>query len=349
MSNRDDSSSIGGAIIIGNFSQLIKVAGTFLILALLTIIFSASSVAQTGGGHILYGDFKVDESKVTGTKPLSFDLLLYNGGRRVGRQTVVNNSRYRFMDLMNGEYDLVVEVESNEVARIRVLLNEIFKTDVRQDIELEWRENFIGKSSNKTVATADIYKRTGTNQKRFEKAQKALDEKNYAEAVDLLREILKEDVKDYQSWSELGTAYLMQKDFGESEAAYLRANEANPTFFLAFLNLGKLRMAEKKYETAVEPLSEALKIKPESPDANYLLGEAYLQIKKGSKAVTYLYEALRLDPIGRAEAHLRLAALYNGAGMKDKAASEYEDFLKKKPDYPDRKKLEQYITQHKKQ
>ena len=49
-----------------------------------------------------------------------------------------------------------------------------------------------------------------------------------------------------------------------------------------------------------------------------------------------------------AQAHLRLAALYNAAGLKDKAAIEYEEFLKKKPDYPDRKKLEQYISQNKK-
>jgi tetratricopeptide (TPR) repeat protein len=141
----------------------------------------------------------------------------------------------------------------------------------------------------------------------------------------------------------------MQKDFGAAESAYLRAREANPTFFLSFFNLGKLRMAQKKFETAVEPLSQAVKIKPESPEANYYLGEAYLQIKKGSKAVGYLHEALKLDPIGMAEAHLRLAALYNGAGMKDKAAAEYEQFLKKKPNYPDRKKLEQYIAQNKKQ
>ena len=48
-----------------------------------------------------------------------------------------------------------------------------------------------------------------------------------------------------------------------------------------------------------------------------------------------------------AEAHLRLAVLYHGAGMKDKAAAEYEQFLKKKPDYPNRKTLEQYIAKNK--
>jgi hypothetical protein len=41
--------------------------------------------------------------------------------------------------------------------------------------------------------------------------------------------------------------------------------------------------------------------------------------------------------------HARLAALY------DRAAAEYELFLAAKPDYPDRKKLEQYIKENKKQ
>jgi Flp pilus assembly protein TadD len=342
-------SNFGRFTTVAPICLVTKGRGATLTVAVLTILFlTSSSTAQTGGGHMLYGDFKIDESKVTGPKPLSFDLILYTSGRVVARQTVVNNSHYRFMDVSNGDYEIVVEVESNEVARIHVLLNELFKTDIRQDIELEWRENLIGKGNKSGVAATDFYERTATNKKRFAKAEKAIDEKNYAQAVLFLRQILSEDEKDYQSWSELGTVYLMQTNFAEAESAYLHATEANPAFFLSFFNLGKLRMAQNKFETAVEPLSQAVKIKPESSEANYLLGEAYLQIKKGSKAVVYLYQALKLDPIGKAEAHLRLAALYNGAGMKDKAAAEYEQFLKKKPDYPDRKKLEQYIAQNKK-
>jgi Tfp pilus assembly protein PilF len=49
-----------------------------------------------------------------------------------------------------------------------------------------------------------------------------------------------------------------------------------------------------------------------------------------------------------ADAHLRLAVLYSGAGMKDKAVTEYEQFLKAKPDYPERPKLEKYISDNKK-
>jgi tetratricopeptide (TPR) repeat protein len=146
----------------------------------------------------------------------------------------------------------------------------------------------------------------------------------------------------------LGTVNLAQQNLSEAEKDYLQALQVRPKFLLALMNLGRLRVAEKKYEESVEPLTRALEIQPTSANVNFLLGETYLQLKKGSKAVVYLYEALKLDPVGMAQAHLRLAALYNAAGLKDKAVIEYQEFLKKKPDYPDRKKLEQYISQNKK-
>jgi tetratricopeptide (TPR) repeat protein len=101
----------------------------------------------------------------------------------------------------------------------------------------------------------------------------------------------------------------------------------------------------KNFEGAAEVLSRAVALRPPSADANFLLGEAYLQLKKGSKAVPHLEEAARL---GRADAHLRLATLYNAVGLKDRAAAEYEQYLSKKPDAPDRKKLEEYVREHKK-
>ena len=64
-------------------------------------------------------------------------------------------------------------------------------------------------------------------------------------------------------------------------------------------------------------------------------------------AVGYLNEAIKLDPIGMADAHLRLGALYNLAGRKDQAALEYNEFLKKRPDYPDAQKLRDYIIANK--
>lgn len=314
---------------------------------LLVISLCGSSFAQ-GGGHILYGDMKVDESKATGVTRLSYDVILYNLSRTiVARQTVTSNGRYRFNNLNSGVYDLVVESENIEVARIRVELVSPLATDLRQDINLELRAT--GPSSTKpaSVSVEDYYQRTPANQKLFERAQAATDKKKYVEAEGLFNELVTNDPKDFQAWTELGTVYLVEQKLPEAEKAYSSAVDIRPKFFLGLMNLGRLRMMEKNYEGAIEPLSEAVNVHATSADANYYLGEAYLQIKKGSKAVGYLNQAIKLDPVGKADAHLRLATLYNAVGMKDKAAIEYEEFLKKKPDYHDAKKLRDYIEANK--
>ena len=91
---------------------------------------------------------------------------------------------------------------------------------------------------------------------------------------------------------------------------------------------------------------KAVDVDAASADANHLLGEAYLQNKKGSLAVGYLNKAIELAPVEKAELHLRLAALYNGAGLKDRAALEYKAFLSKVKDHPDRAKFEQYVKEN---
>jgi tetratricopeptide (TPR) repeat protein len=315
---------------------------------LLLIIPGGSSERSTfaqGGGHILYGDMKVDESKATGVNRLSYDVILYDLARQVvARQTVSSTGRYRFNNLRSGVYDLVVESENIEVGRIRVELVSPLTIDRQQDIYLELRAPVVASAKPASISVEDFYKRTPANQKLFEKAEAATDKKKYVEAVGLFNELLANDPKDFQAWSELGTVYLLEQKPTEAEKAYANAIDIRPKFFLGLLNLGRLRMMQKNFEGAIEPLTAAVTIQPTSADANSYLGEAYLQIKKGSKAVGYLNEAIKLDPIGKADLHLRLATLYNAVRLKDKAAIEYEEFLKKKPDYPDSKKLRDYIS-----
>jgi tetratricopeptide (TPR) repeat protein len=321
-----------------------------LVFLLLLVVFAAAPpVNGQSVDHSLYGDVRVDESKVGGLKPLSLDIILYTEGRTiVSRQSVPTNGRYRFNNVPSGFYDLVVEVEGQEVARVRVDLSSPLIGERRQDLSLEWKSTTFTNSKASTISAADHYERNSANAALFEKAGAAIDKKHYDESLQLLQRIITDDPKDFQAWTELANVHLLQKKFSEAENEYLRALDLHGGFFPALLNLGRVEITQQKYDVAIEVLARALKARPESADANYFLGEAYLQIKKGSLAVGYLNEAIRLDPQGMAEVHLRLGRLYHAAGMKDKAAAEYELFLKKRPDYPDRKKLEQYIADHKK-
>lgn len=323
-------------------------SATLLFAAVIIILLGTITLSAQTGDHMLFGDLNVDESKVAGLKPLNFDVILYSeSGVLVSRQTTPNNGRYRFNNLPTGLYLVAVEVEGTEVARVSVDLRSPVLRDVRRDISLEWR---LPDNSSRpgVISAADKYVRSGTNQRLFKLARSAAEKKRYAKAAEMLQQITKSDSKDFQAWVELANIHFLQKKLADAENEYLHALDAYPGFFLALLNLGRLELFQKRYDVAIAALTKAVKAQRDSPDANYFLGEAYLQVKKGSLAVEYLNEALRLDPRGMAEVHLRLAVLYHRAGMKDKAAAEYKEFLKKRPDYLDRKKLEKYITENKK-
>src|SRR5258705_4511304 len=319
------------------------------LLAFFFLIIHTVPAYGQAGGHTLFGDLKVDETNVDEVVPLSFEIMLYTeSGTLLGRQTVTNNSRYGFLDVVNGRYDVVVEVEGSEVARVRVLVQSAYKTDFRQDIHLVWRAGAPQRQRPRpqTVSAADFYERPSRNKSLFEKAQRSLDNGRHREAASVLKEIIDIDPGDFQAWTELGTAYLMGDEMADAEKAYRRAIQERPTFALALLNLGRLLITQKRYDESIDPLYAATQAHPDSADAHFLLGKTYLKVKQGSKAVPQLNEALRLDPQGKADAHLLLAALSDAAGVKDRAASEYEQFLMKRRDYVDRKKLERYILEH---
>jgi len=323
----------------------------------LVLILAFCSYAQTPGGrgpapsstrHIIYGDIKVDQSQAGTDKPISLDLILYNEyGNAMARQRVQTNGRYRFIDIPDGRYYIVIEYEGAELDRFTVDFNSQFKSDMQKDIELQARA--VSEATKAAaIAAADKYNRGSKTSSTFSKAMEARKNKKNDEATTLLLKVVETDPEDFQAWFELGTAYFVQKNYPEAEKAYVQAIAKHSGYGVALISLGRLRIAEKNYDGAIEALSQAVKLQPPSAQANFFLGEAYLQNRKGSLAVGYLNEALKIDPVGMADARLRLAALYNAAGMKDKAAAEYEEYLKVVPDYENKKQLQDYITANKK-
>lgn len=315
----------------------------------MSLLILAVPVLGQAGNHTLWGDIKIDERQATRSEPITLYVCLYaEGGNLLSRQPVPGNGRYRFLNLRDGRYDVAVELENVEKARVLVQIRSPFKTDFRQDIEFQLRHT-VSAGNPGIVSVADYHDRTNSNRALFRKANEAIDRKQYDGAVSSLRQIVESDPTDFPAWLKLGTVYFIQKNFQSAEQAYLKALVIRPEYVPALISLGRLRITVKNFEDAIDVLTKAVKVDPMSAQANYFLGEAYLQIKLGSKAVPYLNLAITLDPLGMAEAHLRLAALYNARNMKDKAVMEYEAFLKKRPDYPDKKRIQDYIAANKNQ
>jgi Tfp pilus assembly protein PilF len=333
---------------------------TRFILTTLTLLLCFECLAFAQGGTFsqpgagsrraftLTGDLKVDDTEADASqKGAIFDVILYNRGNEVfSRQRVGNGNRYRFNNIFNGDYYLAVEFEGSEIARMPIMISSSSTEDIRQDIELKWKSRG-GVGTTGVVDAADAYNRTGQTRSLYQRATQEIAAKNFVAATATLKSVVASDPKDFPAWRDLGMVYFIQKDLEAAENSYVAAITAKPDHVSSLVNLGRVRIAAKKYETAIEPLEAALKADPKSAQANYFLGEAYLSLKKGSKAVGYWNAALAIDPAGMADAHLRLASLYNAAGYKDRAAAEYEQFLAKKPDYSEKKKLEEYIQANK--
>ena len=238
---------------------------------------------------------------------------------------------------------IVIEVDGTEVLREPIVAPPM--GNPRLDYTVSWPPANSQEKRPSVISADQLYQRTEKNEATYKSAISALKSNDAAEASKLFNQLLAADPNDYVAWTQMGTIYFKANSYDNAEACYFKAIELKKDYSVALLNLGKLYLVKKQYDDSVLVLSNAVKSAPSSPDAHHFLGEAYLQTKKGSSAVYHFNEAIRLAPDEMADLHLRIAALYDAAKMKDKAAAEYKLFLAKRPDYPEKAKLETYIKE----
>ncbi len=293
------------------------------------------------GQPVIYGQVNINNRPRDARRPSIFVSLLVSG-TQIDRRQANDRGYFYFLQQPRHGHALVFEVDGSEVGRAYLTIG--VSNRVRQDVSLDWNA-LHGATIQKTgsVSVNQPYERNEDNQKVFDKAMQSIREKKNSEAIGTLQELTAKDPKDFVAWTLLGTALYADKKISDAEAAFQKAIELKPDYVLALLNLAKLELERKDLDKAIEFAGKAVAADPKSADSNHVLGEAYLQNKKGSLAVGYLNTAIELAPVEKADIHLRLAALYDGAGLKDRAAAEYKAYLEKVKDAPNKKKLEEYV------
>jgi tetratricopeptide (TPR) repeat protein len=280
-----------------------------------------------------------------GNKVPNLSVAVMANGVLVARQRVQNRGGFTFNGVPTNGVTLIVEVDNQEIGSYPVGTLSPPPMPNRKDIFLVWSnvERRVG-TANEVVSLRNAYHRTEENQKAFEKAMASV--KDQKAAIKLLKQITERDTNDFVAWTELGNLYFKEEKFAEAEGAYAKALALKADFLPAMMNRGKLQLSQKDFDGAVATLTQVLEQSPDSADAHHYLGEAYLQSKRGSKAVVHLNRAIETEPVEKAEIHLRLAMLYNAAGLKDRAAAEYKAFLEKVPEHPEKARLQKYISEN---
>ncbi len=269
-------------------------------------------------------------------------ITLIDAGQSISRWTVERSGNYCFKPRSRGGI-LIVEVDGVEVTRRS--LPTFGPAQQREDFELQLSQT--NKKATPGVVSAKFTHPVNPKTvELYQKSAEAENKKDFAKAIELLKEITTVDPADFIGWAKLGMMYLEKDSLTEAEAAFRKSLELKVEYTPAWIQVGKIRVAQKRFEAAAEIFKHATTLEPASPTAFRLLGEAYLQAKKGTLGADALNEALRLDPEGMAECHLLLAKLYELAGAKNLATREYKQFLAKVPNHPDKKKFEEFIKKN---
>jgi tetratricopeptide (TPR) repeat protein len=289
---------------------------------------------------VIWGQVELRGLRSDEKRPTLIVALMFNGAQ-LDMAQVNDKGYYVFLRKAQNGAELVVRLGGEELGRVNI----VAALD-RYDMAVNWSLAQAAKRAGVISAKSAYTSRSDANQKLLDKALAAAENKNSNEAIRLMRDIVASDPQDFVAWAGLGSLYFGESKLSDAEKAFDRALGLNPDFMTALVNLGRLHLLNKAFDKAIAVLEKAVAADPMSADALHLLGESYLQAKLGSKAVPVLNEAIRLAPVEKAEIHLRLAALYNAAGLKDRASAEYKLFLEKKPNYSERGKLEKYIKEN---
>lgn len=266
--------------------------------------------------------------------------VVYSDSRQPAlRQVITRTGNYCFKRQGAGGI-LIIDIEGLEAARKNV--SDIGEPRQREDFEL-----FIPQTgqtfSPGVVSTRFTRTPNEKTNDLYKKAAEAESNKQSKQAIYLVKEIIAVDPEDFIAWAKLGSLYVAANQPKDAEGAFTRVLELRSDYPTALINFGMLRAFQNQFDAAVSLFERAILSDPKSAIAHRLLGESYLQIRKGTLGLAALDKAIELDPQGQAECHLLKARLYDLVGAKHLASAEYKAFLKKEPDHADRKKFEKYI------
>lgn len=82
----------------------------------------------------------------------------------------------------------------------------------------------------------------------------------------------------------LGEMARQAGDWARAAGHFANAARLNPAFADAHIGLGRSLISERKYEEAIKPLEEAVKLQPENPAAHYHLAIAYSRAGRKEQA-----------------------------------------------------------------
>lgn len=199
-------------------------------------------------------------------------------------------------------------------------------------------------TSDRSVSVTDM-KIPEAARKEMDKGVEAIDKGDLALASEHLEKAIEIYPEYARAWNNLGVVKMKSGDKQAAKAAWEHAVATDDKLPVAYLNLARIAISEKRPPDAEELIRKALIIEPDDPWALLLMSTANAMHGNWADA---LANARRVrtesDPKKFAEAHRIAGEALTELGQPEDALVEYEAYLRDYPDSPQADHIHQQIA-----
>jgi Flp pilus assembly protein TadD len=275
------------------------------------------------------------------------EIILEKSGAFLYRTFSDNEGHFRFINLADGEYVVIVRLEGYE--ELREVPN--FGRDGSATMNLTMtRKTAVEPDRTQLLYASYPAKIVDDYLKALEEGRKG----NAATAIKILEGAVKAAPDFHQAHNALATFYQKAGRFQDAEKEYNTAQRLEPRSIEPLVNLGSLyiQIAEQAQakrdnptfgaalDEAVRALNLAIRVDPESAKAYYFLGTTYYTGGQFMKAEEHLIHALQLEK-GMGSAELVLANVYIKQQKWAQAVEYLDAYLRDNPKAADRSQVSQ--------
>jgi Tfp pilus assembly protein PilF len=191
------------------------------------------------------------------------------------------------------------------------------------------------KPGNGAMTSASQLKIPSAARKSFQKGLEALQQKDYAKAVDLFQKATTAYPEYDAAYDNLGVALMNLGQADKARAAFEHAVQLNDKNADADRNYSRLLISGKQYGAAKELLQKALMVEPQDPSSLTLLAIAQLKTGDYDGALQSALKVHNLSHEGYAVAHYVAGRAFENKHELQNATTEYQTYLRESPNGPE--------------
>jgi tetratricopeptide (TPR) repeat protein len=249
------------------------------------------------------------------------------GGGIVDQIDTDSSGRFRFPNLQRGYYRVIITAPGYRPMQQDADLQVIFRAHLLFELVTDTSRNPSGAAPLTDVIDAKV---PADAREEFARGRAAAAKKDRALAVEHFQKAVSLYPPFFAAHMLLGTTFMDDRKWVDAEQSLLRAVEQKPDDAFTTVALGEVYWRQKRYQEAEKTLLDGLKLDENSWHGHFTLARLYYEQNEILKAAAPIGHTLQLKP-DFAEAHLLAGNILLKLNQRERAAFEYEEYIRLAP------------------